>query len=225
MRPTLSLVLPCYDEEALIERTTGELLAAFEGEALELVLVDNGSRDRTGEKIARLAAADPRVRPCTVPVNRGYGHGVRAGLALARGDWLGFLCADGQVAARDVRALWERHREGPALYKVRRRFRPDGLDRKLLSVGWNALANLRHGGLKALDVNGNPKLWPRVALDPGRLRADDWFLDAEVLILARRRGLRVVEQEVRGRPRAAGRSKVRWRAAVELLLALRREVG
>lgn len=211
MSPSLSLVLPCFNEEEVLPQTARALLEAFAGEPLELILVDNGSQDRTGEVIAELGRWDPRVRGARVAQNRGYGLGVRTGLALASGDWLGFLCADGQVAPEDVRALWLRAQQlpAPALLKVRRRFRPDGGDRKLASLGWNALANLAWGGLGALDVNGNPKLWPRLALDPGALRSDGWFLDAEVLIEAKRRGLPVQEREVRGRARQGGRSHVR----------------
>jgi len=208
---SLSLVLPCFNEEEVLPQTARALLEAFRGEQLELILVDNGSLDRTGEVIAGLERADPRVRGARVPQNRGYGLGVRTGLARTSGDWLGFLCADGQVDPEDVRALWDRAQRlpAPALLKVRRRFRPDGGDRKLASLGWNALANLAWGGLGALDVNGNPKLWPRLALDPRALRSDGWFLDAEVLIEAKRRGLPVQEQQVRGRPRQGGRSHVR----------------
>lgn len=225
MSPRLSLVLPCFNEEEALPRTVPALLEAFDGVDLELILVDNGSGDGTGEVIAAFASADPRVRPARVPHNRGYGLGVRTGLGQAGGEWVGFLCADGQVDAADVRALWERAQAlpTPALVKVRRRFRPDGAERKLASLGWNALANLCFGGLHAWDVNGNPKLWPRLALDPRALRSDDWFLDAEVLVHARQRGLPVVEQEVRGRPRQGGRSHVRLETCGSLALSLLRQ--
>ena len=218
----LSLILPCYDEEQALPGTVADLLGAFAGVDMELVLVDNGSRDGTGAVIDGLVAAGAPVTAVHVPINRGYGHGVRAGLSAARGQVLGFLCADGQVAAQDVRALYDalRRDAAPGLYKVRRRFRPDGWDRKVASVGWNLLANAALGGLSALDVNGNPKLWPRQALDPATLTADDWFLDAEVLLAARAAGLRVVERDVRARARQGGRSKVRASTCLDLALSL-----
>lgn len=223
----LSLVLPCYDEEQALPGTVADLLQAFAGVDLELVLVDNGSRDGTGAVIDGLVRRGAPVTAVRVAVNRGYGHGVRAGLVRARGEVVGFLCADGQVAGAEVRALFEVLRAAPApgLFKVRRRFRRDGADRKLASLGWNLLANAAFGGLGALDVNGNPKLWPRRALDPAALVSDDWFLDAEVLVRARAAGLPVVERDVPARPRQGGRSKVRATTCLELARSLARWRG
>ena len=100
----MSLVVPCYDEEVLVEGTLRDLLAAFDarGLRLEIVAVDNGSRDRTGAILAALAREDPRVVVARVERNRGYGRGILAGLPLVRAPWVGIACADAQVAAEDV---------------------------------------------------------------------------------------------------------------------------
>jgi glycosyltransferase involved in cell wall biosynthesis len=210
--PEFSLVLPCYDEEEVIEKTVLDLTRAFEriGRRLEIVAVDNGSRDRTGAILARLAGSHPALVVVRVEVNRGYGDGLLAGLPLASAPWVGILCADGQVAAEDVAALCLRAEAGSEarIWKVRRRFRRDGLRRKLVSVAYNLLMNVLFPGIGSIDVNGNPKLLPRETLRRMRLTARDWFLDAEILLEARRLGVPVVESDVAGHAREGGRSNV-----------------
>jgi glycosyltransferase involved in cell wall biosynthesis len=224
LRPDLSLVMPCYDEEEVVGATVAELFAAFErsGKRLELVAVDNGSRDRTGEILAELARRHPRLVVVRVDVNRGYGNGLLAGLPLATAPWVGILCADGQVAAEDVAALFEKaaRSQVPRLYKVRRRFRRDGLRRKIVSVAYNLTMAVLFPRLGSIDVNGNPKILPREWLERMRLESKDWFLDAEILIRARSLGLPVVESDVVGHARGGGASNVRlstcWEFAVNL---------
>lgn len=217
--PELSLVMPCYDEEDVVERTVGDLFAAFDaaGLRLELIAVDNGSRDRTGAILAALAQRDARLVVARVELNQGYGNGILAGLPLARAPWVGILCADGQVAAEDVALLFAlaEPEAGPRLLKVRRRFRPDGIRRKIVSVLYNVFMTVLFPGIGSIDVNGNPKMLPREALERMSLVSKDWFLDAEILIKARRLLLPVVEVDVVGHARGGGRSNVRASTCLE----------
>jgi glycosyltransferase involved in cell wall biosynthesis len=217
--PELSLVLPCYDEEEVIETTLADLFAAFDGarRRLEVVAVDNGSRDRTGEILRGLARRRPGLVVGRVEVNAGYGNGILAGIPLATAPWIGILCADGQVAAADVLALFLRAEASPepGVFKVRRRFRRDGLRRKVVSVAYNLAMTVLFPGLGSIDVNGNPKILPRAALERMTLRSKDWFLDAEILIQARDLRLRVVEVDVQGHARAGGASNVRATTCLE----------
>lgn len=217
--PELSLVMPCYDEEEVVEHTIGDLFAAFDaaGRRLELIAVDNGSRDRTGAILADLARRELRLVVARVEVNEGYGNGILAGLPLARAPWVGLICADGQVAAEDVVRLFAGAdpEEGPRLLKVRRRFRRDGIRRKIVSVLYNVLMMVLYPGLGSIDVNGNPKLLPRPALEKMSLVSKDWFLDAEILIQARSLRLPVVEIDVVGHARGGGKSNVRASTCLE----------
>src|SRR5262245_49856106 len=94
-----SLVIPMYDEENNVERVaTGvirelERVSSSDANAfeIEVILVDNGSRDGTGSIAARLAARDRRIRVVTVESNEGFGNGVLVGLHSGSGDLLGFM--------------------------------------------------------------------------------------------------------------------------------------
>jgi glycosyltransferase involved in cell wall biosynthesis len=212
-RPQVSWSIPCYNEEEVLRSTVTRLAAVFvaDGVDVELVLVDNGSTDRTGAIIDELIAEGLPITKVVVETNIGYGNGVLQGLAACRGSLVGFICADGQVEPADVLRVYQMSASSktPRLVKVRRRFRMDGLNRKVVSVAYNVMTASLFGGLGSIDVNGNPKIFPREFLDPMELRSTDWFLDAEVMIRAKQLGLEVLEFNVLAQARGGGTSNVR----------------
>lgn len=218
--------MPCYNEEELVAETVRQLLGAFAGAGhrLELIAVDNGSVDRTGEILRELAERHTEVVPTRVEVNQGYGFGILSGLPLCTAPWVGLICADGQVEAVDVVKLFEvaARARSPRLVKVRRRFRMDGLRRKVTSIAYNVFTAVLFGGLGSIDVNGNPKIMPRSYVDRMRLQSRDWFLDAEIMIKAKRLGLEVLELNVMAMMRTGGKSNVRPSTCWEFLLNLLR---
>src|SRR5262249_24970161 len=134
---------------------------------LELVLVDNGSVDGTGQAIDRLIAAGFPVVKNVVKINEGYGNGVLSGLRCCRGRFVGFTSADWHVDSEEGVKLYEivAGAKAPCLVKVRRRFRMDGLTRKVVSILYNTSINLLFGRLGSIDINGNPKILPRTFVD------------------------------------------------------------
>lgn len=220
----LSLIVPCYNEEAVAEFTISRLLEAFRNAdvRLELIAVDNGSGDRTDEILARLAADEPEVRIVTVDENRGYGHGVLCGIPACRGRWIGVIPADGQVDAEDVARLFLAAvtTDGRVLAKVRRRFRMDGLIRKVVSVAYNLFFRALWPKIASLDINGSPKILPREYVERMDLESEDWLLDAEMMVKAHRLGLRVFEVNVFARMRGAGTSNVRAGTVFQFLTRL-----
>lgn len=111
----LSIVIPAYNEEdgiaCIIERVlaTRPALEAS-GTELELIVVDDGSRDRTAE----IAARYPEVNLVRHPTNHGYGAALKTGFARARGRWLGFLDADGTYPPEHFSTLLDTAREQQA---------------------------------------------------------------------------------------------------------------
>jgi len=223
--PDLSMVIPAYNEAAGIAPVVRRLFEAFEGAGyrLEVIVVDNGSADATGEVIRAEQQRHPGLRLHRVEVNRGYGNGILQGLPLATAEWVGMIPADGQVDAEDVVRLYEAAlaTDGRIVAKVRRRFRLDGFSRKVVSIGYNLLVLLLWPGIGTLDTNGSPKLLRREDLRTMELSSGGWFLDPELMIKAHYMGLRVLEVNVFARMRGTGLSHVRpstcWEFLVELL--------
>ncbi|HTZ64753.1 MAG TPA: glycosyltransferase family 2 protein [Solirubrobacteraceae bacterium] len=127
----LSVVAPVYDEEELIGEFVRRAVAAVSGHPFELILVNDGSSDRTPELLDRIADADPRVR--VVHLSRNFGHqaALTAGLEHARGDVVAMIDADlqdppeliGEMLARwsdgaDVVYAVRRQREGETAFKL-----------------------------------------------------------------------------------------------------------
>jgi len=212
LTPDLSFVMPCYNEQEIIGYTIPKMVKAFEtaGHTLELVAVDNGSSDTTWDLIVEMAAEYPGIVPHRVKVNEGYGNGVLSAIPRCTAPWVGIIPADGQVDAEDVVRLYETVASAnrPLIAKVRRRFRMDGLFRKLVSTSYNAFVRLLWPRLQSIDINGSPKLIPRDVLVAMDLQSKDWLLDPEIMIKAHYMGLRVLEFNVFGRMRSAGLSHV-----------------
>lgn len=222
--PQLSLVMPCYNEEENVGYTIPKLLQAFEreGHRVELVAVNNGSRDHTGEKLARLAREHPEVVVVTIERNEGFGNGILAGLTRSRSPWIGTVAADGQVDAEDVVRLYEAvsATDGWVVGKVRRRFRMDGPVRKVISVGYNVFVHLLWPGIGSWDVNGQPRVYSREVMRALQLTSTNWFIDPEMLIKAHYLGVRIFEVNVFARMRGNGLSHVRATTVLEFFTSL-----
>jgi dolichol-phosphate mannosyltransferase len=132
----LSVVAPLYQEDALVEAFHARVCGALEGIPFELVLVDDGSTDRTPELLAALAARDKRVR--VIHLSRNFGHqtALTAGLDHARGEAVVMLDADLQDPPELIPEMLEHWRRGvDVVYAVRRR--RDGETRfKLATAHW-----------------------------------------------------------------------------------------
>jgi len=222
--PDISLVMPCYNEEGNVGYSIPKLIDAFgqAGHTLQLVAVNNGSRDRTDERLAELARKYPQIVVVTVDTNQGLGHGILSGIAHCTGPWIGVVAADGQVDAEDVVRLYDAAStsDRPVLAKVRRRFRMDGFRRKVISVAYNTFTRLLWPRLGSWDVNGNPRLLPRDVLLAMRLESRNWFIDPEMLIKAYYMGVDVLELNVFARMRGNGLSHVRMTTCWEFFRML-----
>lgn len=223
--PHISLIMPCYNEEESIPYSVPRLIRAFEREnyRLQLVTVDNGSRDRTWELIQQFQAEHPGViTPVQVKTNIGFGNGILQGIPAAVAPWVGTVAADGQVDPEDLVRLFEAATatDGMILAKVRRRFRMDGFLRKIISIGYNSFVWSLWPRLGSLDVNGQPRLMRREVLHAMRLRSTNWLLDPEMLVKAHYLGVRVLELNVFARMRGNGLSHVRMSTCWEFFIHL-----
>jgi len=202
MIPDLSVVVLCYRSGEDARAFAASIAAALVGVGIvdyQLVLVGNyiaGSSDPTPEVVRDLAARDPRILCSAVPKEGMMGWDMRSGLALSTGRVLAVIDGDGQVLVQDLvrtyQALVERGLDLTKTYRVKR---GDGVRRKILSLGFNALFHLLFPGLKARDINSKPKVMARSAYERLALQSDDWFIDAEIMIQARRLKFRIGELE------------------------------
>jgi len=222
----ISFIMPCYNEQDVIPYTIPEFVKAFEaaGHRLELIACDNGSHDRTGEIIRGFVAQGFPVVYHRVEPNEGYGNGVLKSIPVCTAPWIGIIPADGQVDAEDVARLFAvvKHSDDRVLGKVRRRFRMDGLVRKMVSILYNGFVWVLWPTLGSIDVNGSPKILHRDVVAAMDLQSKQWFLDPEIMVKAHYLGVRVIEMNVFARMRSNGLSHVRMETGLEFFTGLLR---
>jgi glycosyltransferase involved in cell wall biosynthesis len=207
-RPRLTFFFPAYDEEENVEETVRRALdeiGPLVHGSIEVLIVDDGSTDRTPELADGLAASDPRVRVHHQP-NRGYGGALRAGFEHASGELIGFSDGDLQFDLAEMSRLLGRLDAAPRPvdavigYRIKRRDPPH---RIFIAKTYNAIVSILFG-LRVRDIDCAMKLFRREVFDGLRLDTDSPFLSAELLIKLRARGERIAQVGVNHYPRAAG---------------------
>lgn len=204
MRPALSIVVLAYDEAENVGPVLAEIFEWLDARGLdaEVVVVDDGSTDGTGDE-ARHALVGRTGVVLRHQSNRGMGAGLKTGVAAARGEWVTFLPADGQIPPAAVGTLWDARERADAVLSVYAD-RDDGALRKVLSFGVRALITSVHGVRLRSD---GPYLVRRALFDPSQLEPDTFFLNFELPIRLLAAGLAVRTVTISCRPRRAGVSK------------------
>jgi glycosyltransferase involved in cell wall biosynthesis len=199
----LSLVVPVYNERENLEPLVGELLEVLaDAQALEILLVDDGSRDGSAELAAELADRHPEIRPLRLRENRGQTAAFDAGFRAARGRRIVTLDADLQNDPRDIPGLLSALDEYDAAVGYRRKRRDSWL-RRLSSRIANGVRN-RLSGDDIIDTGCSLKAFRRECVEGLKLFTG---MHRFLPTLLRMEGRRVVQLPVNHRPRTRGRSK------------------
>jgi dolichyl-phosphate beta-glucosyltransferase len=222
LRRSISIIIPAYNEEKRLSATlkaVQEYVGAGHWEFSEIVVVNDGSSDRTAE-IARAAGA----RVLENPGNRGKGYSVRNGMLEAKGEWTLFSDADLSAPIDDLEKLWNAAERDGAQVAIGSR----ALDRSLIGVHqplfremmgrlFNLVMRLITG-LPFHDTQCGFKLFEtRVAREiAGRQQLDGFGFDVEILFIARRMGYRTLEVPVRWND-VAGTKVNLWRGMAAYL--------
>ena len=202
--PGLTVVLPCRDERDNVAAAVAAAAEAARRVAhrFEVIVVDDGSRDGTGEIAAFLGRGTPEVRVVTHAENRGYGAAVRSGIGAAAMPWILLTDADLQFDLAELDSF-VRRASGADLVVGRRARRADPLGRRLAGVSWNALVR-RLFRLPVRDVDCAFKLMRASLVQRLELTADGAMVSTELIGRALATGATVHELDVVHRPRAAG---------------------
>ena len=199
--PELSVVVLGYRSADTIENFVKSLVHSLEEEKLmwEIILVGNyfeGIGDRTPGVVRKIAAGDSRITAVTEVKKGMMGWDMKTGFQAASGKALAVIDGDGQMPSGDVIRVYKLMlKEGLDLAKTYRAKRDDGSYRKLISVVYNILFRLLFPGIKAWDMNSKPKIITREFYEKISLESNGWFIDAEIMILARRLGIKIGETE------------------------------
>ena len=199
--PEISVVVLAYRSAETITSFVDSLVESLEKENLrwEIVLVGNyfeGKGDQTPEVINKIASREARIK-VVAKIKKGMmGWDMKTGLQAATGQSLAVIDGDGQMPSEDVVRVYQLMKDNELDFaKTCRAKRNDGSYRKLISTVYNILFKIMFPGIKASDMNSKPKIMTRAFYEKINLESNGWFIDAEIMILARRLSLKIGEIE------------------------------
>ncbi len=218
---SISVFFPCYNEQENIISTVEHALAVL-GKLnidFEIIIVDDGSADSTGQAADKIANRNNRVKVVHHPVNLGYGAAVQSGFRTAAKELVFYTDGDGQFDINELLPLLPLIKQCDIVscYRLNRQ---DNLIRKINGWCWTKLVCLLFG-MKIRDIDCAFKLYRRRIFDDIKMSSTGALINAEILAKAIRRGYCVVQTGVHHYPRTTGRQtgakpKVIFRAFKEL---------
>ncbi|PQO38810.1 glycosyl transferase family 2 [Blastopirellula marina] len=211
LTPTLSIVVPCYNESKNLDRLVSAFRCAIGSrQDIELVLVDNGSKDDTADVMGKLLTHPENTfaRSVTVDVNQGYGYGILFGLRKSHGEYLAWTHADLQTPPEDViralNCLIQMPDPSNSLVRGNRKGRPIFDQFFTSAMGWVASAAL---GGSYFDVNAQPKVFHHSLMQHMDEAPYDFTLDLYILYVASELKMDIELVDVRFDLRTEGESK------------------
>lgn len=202
----LSVFFPAYNEETNIKATVTKAAKILPQitKKWEIIVVDDGSTDKTGEIVEGLIKKNPQVRMITHAPNRGYGAALKSGFAASKYSWVAFTDADGQFDFSDIKKFLPFTKEADLIlgYRIKR---ADSVLRRFYGFVWNLIAKILFG-LDVKDYSCGFKLIKRKVFEEVQpLEAEEKVTQIEFLVKAKRLGFRFAEIGVGHYPRRQGK--------------------
>lgn len=187
----VSIIIPCYNEEKNIVEIVKKFRHLFEKYDIELILVDNGSKDGTRREIESIREKEANIKLVVVEENQGYGYGILSGLQAASGEILGWMHADLQSDPNVFCNMIEQAKNENIdfLYKGKRSNRPI-LD-TFFTIGMSIFETIF---LRKLlwDINAQPTLLSRGFYKEWKNAPYDFSLDLYVYYLAKVKQIKIL---------------------------------
>lgn len=204
--PELSVVVLAYNEEQGLEPTVRRTLEVMNDLSVpyEVVIVEDGSTDRTPEIARALAEAHPQVRVVHHDHNKGSGMAIRSGVDASRGEKIIYVPADGQFDVTEIKRFLKASELADIVIGARLERSDYTLFRLVSSWGFLFLVRLLFG-TTFRDVNW-VHLWHRKVFESCYIRSEGVFLLEEIIVRAARRNFSFVEIESKYRPRRGGQA-------------------
>lgn len=227
---SISVFFPCYNEQDNVAKVTGQAIQVLERlrADYEVLIVNDGSSDKTGEVADRIAAANARVRAIHHPRNRGYGAALQSGFRAATKDLVFYTDGDAQFDLNELPPLLELMKDFDIVscYRMDRRDKPL---RRLNGWLWTKMNDALFS-LNVRDIDCAFKLFKREIFDTISMESQGALIATEILARAVRKGYTITQRGVHHYPRMAGQAtggnpKVILRAFKEVIKLRKRIVS
>jgi glycosyltransferase involved in cell wall biosynthesis len=202
---SVSVFFPCYNEQDNIRRVVTRTIEVLgpTGVDLEVIIVNDGSADKTGEVADTIAKTDKRIKAVHHIKNQGYGAALQTGFKSATKEYVFFRDGDGQFDIGEMPALlplMERY-DIVCGYRLNRQ---DPFMRKMNGRMWTKLVCILFG-MKIRDIDCAFKLFKKDIFDHIKMSSGGALISAEILARATRAGYKITEVGVHHYPRTAGK--------------------
>ncbi|MDO8648671.1 MAG: glycosyltransferase family 2 protein [Candidatus Peregrinibacteria bacterium] len=194
---TLSIVLPCYNEEGNVEPTVRACFAWMMAAGIpgEVIAVNDGSADQTRKRLENLTPEFPNLVVVNHETNQGYGAALRSGCDRAKMEVTVFMDSDGQFHPEDI-ALLLNHLDEADFVTGIRKHRADPFNRKLNAAMYGFLVRVALG-IKLRDINCGMKLWKTaIWKDIRPVRATGALFNAEIFLHLKQKKIPWAEEMV-----------------------------
>lgn len=194
---SLSIFFPAYNEEGNITTTIIDARNAAQqvSREYEIIVVNDGSTDRTVEVVKELQRLDNRIRLISHKKNKGYGAAVKTGLAACKKEWIFFTDSDGQFHYDELARFVESTENGDMIIGYRRK-RMDPFHRVFVAQVLLKIWNFLLFGLTIRDVDCAYKLFKKEVRDSIKLETESAITVTELLVKAKALGYRIVQLPV-----------------------------
>ena len=200
----ISVFFPCYNEEKNLESLTNSILNFLPAisDQYEVIIVNDGSRDRTGEIAEALSKKNHHVKVFNHETNLGYGAALKTGFKNAKLDYIFFTDGDNQFDIKEIEKFIPFCQEFDVVagYRINRR---DNFMRRLNATSFKMFVRMLFG-LQIRDLNCAFKLFKKKVIDAIDIESTGAFINAEILIKAKKKGFTMTEVGVTHYPRQWG---------------------
>lgn len=202
---SLSIFFPAYNEEGNIATTIIDARDAAKKitRTYEIIIIDDGSTDRTADVVRELSKHDPCIRLIKHTTNKGYGAAVKTGLKNCKHDWIFFTDSDGQFHYDELEKFAAYASQADLIIGYRKK-RMDPFHRVFVAQVLLKLWNFVLFGLTVRDVDCAYKLFKKEVRDAIKLETDSAITVTEFIVKAKAKGFKIIELPVGHYPRKFG---------------------
>ncbi len=221
---SISIILPALNEEGNIEAAVKDIQSYFNSreEKYEIIVINDGSTDSTGEIAERLAGEDGTIRVVHHPTNKGYGSALKRGFDASRYKYVFFTDSDRQFDVKGLDILLPLIKTDAVEIIIGYRLkRKDPFIRRFLSWGYNSLVGYLFD-LNVKDIDCAFKIFRKDIFSKIKIESKNFFVNTEILAKARHYGFNVLEVGVPHFPRTAGKTTVTLKQIPMTLIELYR---
>lgn len=220
--PNLSVVMPTYNEEELIERVLWDAYKILKEicEDFEIIVVNDGSKDKTEEILKKLEEQIKELKLISYYPNKGYANALREGFKLAKFQYIFYTDSDGQFDINEIKNFFPLVYENDMVagYRIKRN---DPFIRKLTSKVYNLIQRF-YLGIKVKDINCAFKIFKAQFLKSIPLISENFLIDAEFFLRAKEKGAKFAEVPVNHFERKKGKSTVKFYTIFQTLKEIKK---